>query len=493
MMPTDPPADPPAPDAAPTAGTAPKIEPAAAPVPATVAEALEADAVATDATRAGAPAEAAPAVEPVAALPGPAPYVPPARVRRCENCGTPLLGEHCYACGQPTKGLIRQFTTILGDFADTVFQIDSRVFRTLGPLLTRPGRLTLEYFEGHRIRYVSPVRLFVFLSILAFLVAQWSTNLTGDGGIELDGGGDVSGRIDAAKTPEQVIAMRDRAIAEFEKAKREGAKVPGLAVGMDAAAREIRAEADARLKELAAEAAAAPKAPGPPKAPPPGLSATRTPSVGPDLPEPGNGPPPGPAGLVVVDDGDETMNFNGKPWDAKTNPVHFGWLPDAANAQLNTWIGKAKVNVERLKKDDDKNWIKDAFLGVVPTVLIVLLPLFALLLKVMYLFKRRLYMEHMVVALHSHAFLCLVLLLQSLLALLEGAVAAPGGLVAGAFAWIETALWVWIPVYLLLMQKRVYGQGWIATFFKFGVIGMAYFFLLLFGGLAALFVTLVRA
>src|SRR5688572_17691870 len=493
MMPTDPPADPPAPDAAPGAGAAPKFEPTAAPVPATVAEALEADAAAdaaaTDATPAGAPA-----AEPVAALPGPAPYVPPARVRRCENCGTPLLGEHCYACGQPTKGLIRQFTTILGDFADSVFQIDSRVFRTLGPLLTRPGRLTQEYFEGHRIRYVSPVRLFVFLSILAFIGARWSTNINDNApNVEIDGGGDTTDQIDDAKTREQVIAIRDRAVAEFEKAKREGAKVPGLAMGMDAAAREIRAEAAARLKELEAEAAAAPRsprAPAPPAAPaaaarpaPPGISVT---------PGPAGGSPPGTEGLTIHDD-DGTLRFNGKPWDPKTNPVTFDWLPDAANAQLNTWIGRAKANVQRLKKDEDKNWLKDAFLGVVPTVLIVLLPLFALLLKVLYLFKRRLYMEHMVVALHSHAFLCLVLLLQSLLAMLEGAVAAPGGLLAGVFDWVETALWAWIPLYLLLMQKRVYGQGWILTALKFGVVGFAYFFLLLFGGLAALFVTLVRA
>jgi hypothetical protein len=483
MTHSDPPADPSAPTPEAAAGSAPAAPPPVNPQPDAIAAPVETQ-TAPPAVDAGVP-EAPVTV-------APAPYVPPPRVRRCENCGTPLLGEHCYACGQPTKGLIRQFTTILGDFADTVFQVDSRVFRTLGPLLTRPGRLTLEYFEGHRIRYVSPVRLFVFLSILAFVAAQWSTNINDSGGptVELGGNGDLDGSIDDARTPEQVVAMRDRALAQFEKAKREGAKVPGLAVGMDAAAREIRAEADARLKELEAEAAAAPKAPKPPRPPAPGGKAS--PTAGPDLPAPGSGPPPGTEGLDLSDD-DGTINFNGKPWDPKTNPVTFGWLPDAGNAQLNTWIGRAKANVARLKKDEDKNWLKDAFLGVVPTVLIVLLPLFALLLKVLYLFKRRLYMEHMVVALHSHAFLCLVLLLQSLLALLEGALTASGGFAAGVFDWVEGALWIWVPVYLLLMQKRVYGQGWIATGFKFGLVGVAYFFLLLFGGLAALFVTLVRA
>jgi hypothetical protein len=490
MTHSDPPADPPASPTAPVAGNAPAGEPVAAPPAAEPATEASATPDPTPVENIGPASVAAPrADEP--AIPAATPYVPPPRVRRCENCGTPLLGEHCYACGQPTKGLIRQFTTILGDFVDTVFQVDSRVFRTLGPLLLRPGRLTLEYFEGHRIRYVSPVRLFVFLSILAFVAAQWSLNINGDGngtpGITINGG-DVSGSIDDAKTPEQVIAMRDRAIAEFERAKREGKDVPGLAIGMDAAAREMRAEAAARLKELEAEAAGkAAQAPTRPT-----LAARPAPPGAPALPAPGEGPPPGTGGLVV-DDEDGTFRFNGKPWDAKTNPLIVGWLPTAANTRLNIWIGRAKGNIERLKKDEDKNWIKDSFLGVIPTMLILLLPLFALLLKVMYLFKRRLYMEHLVVALHSHAFICLVLLLQSLLALLEGAVAAPGGFVAGVFAWVEGGLWAWIPLNLLLMQKRVYGQGWVMTVLKFGVVGMAYFFLLLFGGLAAIFVTLVRA
>ena len=63
------------------------------------------------------------------------------------------------------KGLVRHFSSIIGDFLDSVFNIDARVFRTLWPLFAKPGYLSCEYFAGHRVRYVSPVRLFVFLSI----------------------------------------------------------------------------------------------------------------------------------------------------------------------------------------------------------------------------------------------------------------------------------------------------------------------------------------
>jgi hypothetical protein len=423
------------------------------------------------------------------AAPAVPPANPPPSARRCENCGAPLLGEHCYQCGQTTKGLIRQFGSILGDFFDTVLNIDSRVFRTLGPLLLRPGYLSCEYFAGHRVRFVSPVRLFVFLSILAFLCAQWSLNFSGDGNaIHIGASADTA--LGRATTPAEVIAERDRALAGIDAAIRKNAKVPGLAAGLEAAKVEVRKQADARLAELAATGKPPVAGGAPPRAPaaptPPG-------PVGAIVPRPpAAAPGEGDQLQTELADDDGNFNFNDRPWDAKTNPVTLTWLPAAANAQLNAWIGRAKGNLKRIKQDP--NVLKDAFLGVLPQTLFVLLPLFAVMLKVLYLFQRRLYMEHLVVALHSHAFLCAVLLLQSLLSLAAGALAPAGaGAVAGAFRVAEVLLWIWMPVYLLLMQKKVYGQGWIMTVVKFGVVGFLYMVLLTFGAAGALLVSLVKA
>jgi hypothetical protein len=248
--------------------------------------------------------------------------------------------------------------------------------------------------------------------------------------------------------------------------------VPGLAAGMEAAGREIRREAQARVMELRAEAAVAREL----KTAPPGV-----------------GKLPGPDGIPGPPPGDDSgISFNDKPWDAKTNPLVVSWLPDAANARLNGWIGRAKANAERLEESGDGNPLMRKFLGLLPQTLFLMLPMFALLLKAMYFFKRRLYMEHLVVALHSHAFLCLGLLLQFLLLLLEEALAGAGGFVLGLLDWIEVALWVWMPLYLLLMQKRVYRQGWIATALKFGVVGLVYTMLLGVALLATMLISLVN-
>jgi hypothetical protein len=126
-------------------------------------------------------------------------------------------------------------------------------------------------------------------------------------------------------------------------------------------------------------------------------------------------------------------------------------------------------------------------LGAVPSTLFVLLPIFALMLKLLYLFKRRLYMEHLIVALHSHAFLCLALLLVFSLDALGDAARA----LAPATGLAERLVVVWMPDYLLLMQKRIYGQGWPMTLLKYGVLGFSYLLLLSFGMVATVVASVV--
>lgn len=90
------------------------------------------------------------------------------KLNHCANCETELLGPHCHACGQPVKGMVRHFSSIIGDLFDTLLAFDSRTWKTVPSLFFRPGFLTAEYFSGRRVRYVSPVRLFIFLCITSF-------------------------------------------------------------------------------------------------------------------------------------------------------------------------------------------------------------------------------------------------------------------------------------------------------------------------------------
>jgi hypothetical protein len=196
---------------------------------------------------------------------------------------------------------------------------------------------------------------------------------------------------------------------------------------------------------------------------------------------------PGAAAKAKPDEDESELSFNGRPWDPVANPVQVGWLPAFANRWINTQIGHGRDNAAELRKDPER--FKDAVLSALPSTLFVLLPIFALMLKLAYLFKRRLYMEHLIVALHSHAFLCLAVLLLFGASALGNAVpwlSAPTG-------WIEALLWLWMPLYLLLMQKRIYAQGWMMTLLKYCVIGMCYFILLSLGVGATILASLVWA
>jgi hypothetical protein len=89
-------------------------------------------------------------------------------------------------------------------------------------------------------------------------------------------------------------------------------------------------------------------------------------------------------------------------------------------------------------------------------------------------------MEHILVALHSHAFLFISLMGITLLTLASAAVRPHAAFVAGGIGLVQAAMWIWMPVYLLLMQKRVYRQGWGMTILKFWLIGSVYFWLMIF-------------
>jgi hypothetical protein len=100
-------------------------------------------------------------------------------------------------------------------------------------------------------------------------------------------------------------------------------------------------------------------------------------------------------------------------------------------------------------------------------------------------------MEHLIVALHSHSFIALALTLVMGFSWLQEMVGDRSGFLQNLFGWGIGLTSAWIPVYLLLMQKRVYGQGWIMTLLKFGVLGFLYSILLGLGLGAAMLVGLL--
>src|SRR3954454_20659390 len=89
----------------------------------------------------------------------------------CLNCGSSLTGPFCAECGQravPPHPTLRELG---GEAFAELSGWDGKVAGTIRALIRKPGKLTVEFLEGRRARFVSPLRLYLTCSVMYFLAA----------------------------------------------------------------------------------------------------------------------------------------------------------------------------------------------------------------------------------------------------------------------------------------------------------------------------------
>jgi Protein of unknown function (DUF3667) len=92
----------------------------------------------------------------------------------CRNCGASLVGPYCSRCGQRDIDYHQSIGTVFRDFLDSFLAFDGKVIQTLWLLLSRPGELTLRFLEGQQIRFLNPIRFYVSVSLVFFLVLHFA-------------------------------------------------------------------------------------------------------------------------------------------------------------------------------------------------------------------------------------------------------------------------------------------------------------------------------
>ncbi len=381
----------------------------------------------------------------------------------CSNCKAQLNGPYCAQCGQDSESTIKYFWLVMLHLLDDIFSFDSRASRTLWPLLTRPGFLTNEYILGRRVFYVPPLRLYLFISIIFFISLKFFAVSENASIINI--------RID-----ENTIPQVTTHIGELEQ-KRD------LLLTKEVQNQQLQSEALQLLEQDLEK-----------------YKRYKT-----DLASEGN--KIGKAIIVeLVNLEHEQFNL-GKPLLAsdqerysnltlqlgkvrngeKVNLLSIGSNSDGTfslpilsaqkNAMLNDVVNQLEEKASKVL-EGDTGPLLEQIINTLPQLMFLLLPLFAGLLKITYLLSKRLYMEHLTVALHSHSFVFITVLLLEFIDMMQDQVSA-------SWQWTGTGLHVvsifflaWIPVYLFIMQKRVYKQGYIVTVVKYAVVGIAYFGLL---------------
>ena len=126
----------------------------------------------------------------------------------CLNCGTPLQGEFCHVCGQKRIRPYKSFPYLLKELLGSYFNFDSALVDTLKLLITRPGFLTTEYAAGKRIQYIHPIRLYVFTSLIFFIVfipVTESRNLNGSVSIATSNGESLPGVVDSISLSDSIF------------------------------------------------------------------------------------------------------------------------------------------------------------------------------------------------------------------------------------------------------------------------------------------------
>ena len=350
----------------------------------------------------------------------------------CENCGAELQGHWCAQCGQPAIEYRRSFRHVVADLLNEFLNWDSKFFTTIALLIVKPWRLTNEFLEGKRVSYVNPLRLYLLASILFFFAVNYGAK-----GIHVD--------------PSK-IGAKDR--AELESDLKNTDLPP-----------EAREKIEAFLRD---------SSPSP----------TRSPLTKESSPAPAIQPPS--PGITAASAQPESETNEQKKEYGKVNERPFVVFDDAkSTTPFERWIeGRAK---EKMGEHGTKMGLFiSTLLSNLPYMMLCCIPLFALVLKVLYVRRRLFYIDHLIYALHIHSFFYAGIMLIVLATI--GLTRFASGAIAG---WLIALLWIAFVTQIFLSIRYVYRQGWFFTIFKFLFGGFVYLMVLLAALAITFFATLV--
>ena len=404
------------------------------------------------------------------------------QVDECANCGLSLQGTYCTQCGQRNEPLRQPIGHFLKEAFTELFGVDGRLWQSFRLLLFKPGRLTTAYLTGHRVRFIRPLRIYLTASILFFFLLSL-----------IDPAGQVDFGFDEVDVDSTVTVAQYREILDAKRVSnaelivRQEKLVDSLNVqyvedslafatqsliaindstagdsldvdlldeqeedledllddrdderGDLISLRNRVAERSRQLNWLESQIATAP-------------ADSMVHPADMEL-----------AVQLLFDEAPgQNMNFDLPEWWPKGESVKR-----AQQARTNQEVQAAMVS-----------FLTDAFRRL-PTVMFTVLPIFALLLKGLYLRREWYYSEHLVFGLHTHGFAFIIFSMMLLVSWI--------GLEFSEIPFIRLSLLLTIPVYFYIAQKHVYGQGWFKTALKAWVLGWVYTFVLICGMLLAL-------
>lgn len=351
--------------------------------------------------------------------------------RLCPNCYYPLpnFGGFCSHCGQKYTDGKLTFFSLVREFLSGILNFENRMWSTL-PALFIPGKLTKAFFKGRQQRYVSPLRLFFITAIIFFaVVSYWGDEFAQS---------TISSMLDEQSKDtyyssfiEELKTTSDSLVLDWPDSKQAAPVLDSLYHRLHddyIDSLELGVELDFLLN-----------------------------------------------GLNDIEGTEDIQAFKIAKTDIASMPVDTILAKYAAD----------KSYGERLIVRQNIRFYKDgeAYVGFLTSKLIwmmlLMMPLLALILKMLYIRRGYYYVEHLIFSFHTHAFMFIVMAIL----FISTGVINPIHLSDQArstlhFDMLSKIAGIAIPVYFFMAMRRVYGQSRRKTFAKIFIL--LFFYLLLF-------------
>jgi hypothetical protein len=90
----------------------------------------------------------------------------------CPNCETILEREEnfCHVCGQENHNLNVPMKDLIMEFIGSITFFETKFIETAQVIFTHPGKLTLDFNSGKRVKYMHPVRMYFWVSAIFFFI-----------------------------------------------------------------------------------------------------------------------------------------------------------------------------------------------------------------------------------------------------------------------------------------------------------------------------------
>ena len=355
----------------------------------------------------------------------------------CENCKRPRAERFCSQCGQNDRSYSRSLFPVLGELVRESFEFDGRLAQTLRLLILRPGSLSTEFSHNRRARYMTPVRLYLFTSVIFFLTMSLTMSRVPNP-LEEEPDQDPSSAL--AEIPGDVMDSL-QAVVPGLQLQVDGEDIPVSMEISESGIAALRANLEpaqhGKLDDLLKRE-----------------SASATQVVLAVLAAAFDSEAGSAAQDTLAEPRDGTVAGDPPAGDAIVLPTSRGFL---ARMFLNSIVD--------LMHDPDA--FTERIIGNLSIAMFFLLPVYALMLAVLYWRTKRYYIEHLVFGMHVHSFLFMIVTLMLIASI------TPMG--ATGQGWTQGILGLVVVAYPIIALRRFYGNGWFVTLVKAFVLGILYF------------------